>query len=131
MFIPLCLSLRLYLWYRGLSAVCPKIWTRRAIVDGCTPWQLFIRVMLPPLKPIIVTLFITQFVFVWERFSDAVIFDQELRKLDACSGAYNFMGQFLVSGIMVCAYILVCTLPAVLIYILGQNILSMVWWLEQ
>ncbi len=56
-----------------------------------------------------------------ERFSDAVIFDQELRKLTLVLAYIIFMGQFNSEWNMVCAYILVCTLPAVLIYILGQK----------
>lgn len=105
----------------GFVSGVPKDMDEAGIVDGCTPWQLFIRVMLPLLKPIIVTLFITQFVFVWNDFQMPLYLIKSSENWTLVLGVYNFMGQFNSEWNMVCAYILVCTLPAVLIYILGQK----------
>ena len=105
----------------GFVSSIPKDMDEAGIVDGCTPWQLFIRVMLPLLKPIIVTLFITQFVFVWNDFQMPLYLIKSSENWTIVLGVYNFMGQFSSEWNMVCAYILVCTLPAVLIYILGQK----------
>lgn len=105
----------------GFVGGVPKDMDEAGIVDGCTPWQLFIRVMLPLLKPIIVTLFITQFVFVWNDFQMPLYLIKSSENWTLVLGVYNFMGQFNSEWNMVCAYILVCTLPAVLIYILGQK----------
>lgn len=105
----------------GFVNSVPKDMDEAGIVDGCSPWQLFVRVMLPLLKPIIVTLFITQFVFVWNDFQMPLYLIKSSENWTIVLGVYNFMGQFNSEWNMVCAYILVCTLPAVLVYILGQK----------
>lgn len=105
----------------GFVNSVPKDMDEAGIVDGCSPWQLFMRIMLPMLKPIIVTLFITQFVFVWNDFQMPLYLIKSSENWTIVLGVYNFMGQFSSQWNMVCAYILVCTLPAVLVYILGQK----------
>lgn len=105
----------------GFVTTVPKDMDEAGIMDGCSPWQLFIRIMLPLLKPIIVTLFITQFVFVWNDFQMPLYLIQSSKNWTIVLGVYNFMGQYSSQWNMVCAYILLCTLPAVIVYLLGQK----------
>lgn len=105
----------------GFVTTVPKDMDEAGIMDGCSPWQLFIRIMLPLLKPIIVTLFITQFVFVWNDFQMPLYLIQSSKNWTIVLGVYNFMGQYNSQWNMVCAYILLCTLPAVIVYLLGQK----------
>lgn len=105
----------------GFVTTVPKDMDEAGIMDGCSPWQLFLRIMLPLLKPIIVTLFITQFVFVWNDFQMPLYLIQSSQNWTIVLGVYNFMGQYNSQWNMVCAYILLCTLPAVIVYLLGQK----------
>ena len=78
-------------------------------------------IMMPLLKPIIVTLFITQFVFVWNDFQMPLYLIKSSKNWTIVLGVYNFMGQYNSQWNMVCAYILLCTLPVVIVYLMGQK----------
>ncbi|MDY3917749.1 MAG: carbohydrate ABC transporter permease [Candidatus Limivivens sp.] len=105
----------------GFVSTVPKDMDEAAIMDGVSPWKLFIDIMLPLLKPIVVTLFITQYVFVWNDFQLPLYLIQSSKNWTIVLGVYNFMGQYNSQWNMVCAYILLSTLPAVLVYLMGQK----------
>lgn len=105
----------------GFVSTVPKDMDEAGIMDGCNPWQLFLRIMLPLLKPILVTLFITQFVFVWNDFQMPLYLIQSSRNWTIVLGVYNYLGQYSSQWNMVCAYILLCTLPVIIVYLLGQK----------
>ena len=105
----------------GFVSTIPKDMDEAAIMDGASPWNLFIKIMMPLLKPIIVTLFITQFVFVWNDFQMPLYLIKSSKNWTIGLGVYNFMGQYNSQWNMVCAYILLCTLPVVIVYLMGQK----------
>lgn len=105
----------------GFMSTVPKDMDEAALVDGAGPWQLFLRIMLPLLKPILVTLFITQFVFVWNDFQMPLYLIQSSKNWTIVLGVYNYLGQFSSQWNMVCAYILVCTVPVIIVYLIGQK----------
>jgi raffinose/stachyose/melibiose transport system permease protein len=105
----------------GFMSTVPKDMDEAAIVDGTTPWQLFIKIMLPLLKPVLVTLFITQFVYVWNDFQMPLYLIKSSENWTIVLGIFNYMGQFSSEWNMVCAYILVCTLPVIIVYLIGQK----------
>ena len=105
----------------GFVSTIPKDMDEAAIMDGASPWNLFIKIMMPLLKPIIVTLFITQFVFVWNDFQMPLYLIKSSINWTIVLGVYNFMGQYNSQWNMVCAYILLCTLPVVIVYLMGQK----------
>ena len=94
----------------GFVSTVPKDMDEAGIVDGCTPWQLFLKIMFPLLKPILVTLFITQFVFVWNDFQMPLYLIQSSKNWTIVLGVYNFLGQYNSQWNMVCAYILLSSL---------------------
>ena len=105
----------------GFVSTIPKDMDEAAIMDGASPWNIFIKIMMPLLKPIIVTLFITQFVFVWNDFQMPLYLIKSSKNWTIVLGVYNFMGQYNSQWNMVCAYILLCTLPVVIVYLMGQK----------
>ena len=105
----------------GFVSTIPKDMDEAVIMDGASPWNLFIKIMMPLLKPIIVTLFITQFVFVWNDFQMPLYLIKSSKNWTIVLGVYNFMGQYNSQWNMVCAYILLCTLPVVIVYLMGQK----------
>ena len=105
----------------GFVSTAPKDMDEAGIVDGCTPWQLFLKIMFPLLKPILVTLFITQFVFVWNDFQMPLYLIQSSKNWTIVLGVYNFLGQYNSQWNMVCAYILLSSLPVILVYLAGQK----------
>ena len=105
----------------GFVNTVPREMDEAAIVDGCNPIQMYLRVVLPLLKPVIVTLFITQFVFVWNDFQMPLYIIRNSSRWTIVLGVYNFLGQYNSEWNMVCAYILLSSLPAIIVYLFGQK----------
>ena len=62
------IPLSLFLAY-GFVGTIPREIDEAAVLDGCTPIQMFVRVIAPLLKPIISTLFVLDFMAVWNDFT--------------------------------------------------------------
>lgn len=116
MFVPLSV----FLAYSFVNSV-PKELDEAAVMDGCTPLQLFFRIIRPMLTPVIVTSFITQFVFIWNDFQYPLYLLSSSSKWTIVLGVYKFIGQFGSDWNIVCAYILLSSLPVVIVYLLGQK----------
>lgn len=58
------IPLSLFLAY-GFIETIPREIDEAAVIDGCTPWQLFTRIIAPLLKPIVSTLFVLDFMAIW------------------------------------------------------------------
>jgi len=70
-YIALNLPLALYIM-RGTFRTIPGELEEAAIIDGCNPWQLWYKVMVPVSKPGIATTIIFTFIMVWQEFVFAV-----------------------------------------------------------
>ncbi|MCF2434259.1 ABC transporter permease subunit [Streptomyces thinghirensis] len=54
--------------YAAGGRACPPTWWRPGGVDGASEWRIFTRVALPMMVPGLVTVFLFQFVAVWNNF---------------------------------------------------------------
>ena len=61
------IPLSLFLSYGFISTI-PREIDEAAVIDGCGPIKLFIKIILPLLKPITSTLFVLNFMAVWNDF---------------------------------------------------------------
>ncbi|MDO5423440.1 MAG: carbohydrate ABC transporter permease [Eubacteriales bacterium] len=105
----------------GFVGSLPQEMDEAGIMDGCSAIRLFVKIMLPLMKPVVVTLFITQFVFVWNDFQLPLYLIKSSSRWTIVLGVYNFLGQYSSQWNMVCAYILVSSAPVVLVYLMGQK----------
>ena len=105
----------------GFISTVPKEMDEAAIIDGCSPLSLFFKVVLPMLKPIIATLFILNYLGTWNDFTVAIYYLNDSAKMPMTLAVYNFFGQFSQSWNLVCADIVLTTIPVLLVYILGQK----------
>ena len=99
----------------------PRELDEAAVMDGATPLQLFFHIIRPMLTPVIVTSFITQFVFIWNDFQYPLYLLSSSSKWTIVLGVYKFIGQFGSDWNIVCAYILLSSLPVILVYLMGQK----------
>jgi len=105
----------------GFIAGIPSVLDEAAVLDGCGPHQLFLRVILPLLKPLVSTLFILNFLGTWNDFSMAIYFLNGSDKRPMSLAVYNFFGQFEQSWNLVCADVVLTALPVLVIYVLAQK----------
>ena len=114
------IPLSLFLCYGFISTI-PREIDEAAVIDGCTPIRLFTRIILPLLKPIISTLFVLNFMAVWNDFTMPLYYLNNSKKWPMTLAVYNFFGAFENSWNLVSADIVLTLLPVLLIFILGQK----------
>ena len=92
-----------------------------AILDGASPMQLFSLVILPLLKPVLVTVMVLTFLNTWNEFVMPLYFLGSSTKWPMTLAVYNFFGMYFKDWNLVCADIVLTCAPVVAVYLLGQK----------
>lgn len=114
------IPLSLFLAY-GFIGTIPRDIDEAAIIDGCSPIRLFCSVILPLLTPIVATLFVLNFMAVWNDFTMPLYYLNNSAKWPMTLAVYNFFGAFENSWNLVSADIILTVAPVLLVFILGQK----------
>jgi len=110
----------IFLVYGFVSKV-PVELDEAAIIDGCDAWRLYFRVVLPLLKPAMVTAGVLCFLNTWNEFIMPLYFLNSTTKWPMTLAIYNFFGQFQRSWNLICADVILTCAPVVILYILAQR----------
>lgn len=114
------IPLSLFLCYGFISTI-PREIDEAAVIDGCGPIKLFVQIILPLLKPIMSTLFVLNFMAVWNNFTMPLYYLNNSAKWPMTLAVYNFFGAFENSWNLVSADIMLTLLPVLIVFILGQK----------
>lgn len=114
------IPLSLFLSYGFISTI-PREIDEAAVIDGCGPIRLFTKIILPLLKPIISTLFVLNFMAVWNDFTMPLYYLNNSAKWPMTLAVYNFFGAFENSWNLVSADIILTLIPVLIVFILGQK----------
>lgn len=104
------------LLFRAFVGNIPRELDEAAVLDGAGPVRLFLRVVLPLLRPVIVTVIVVQAVFVFNDFAGPLYFlpgDQVTVQL----ALYTFSGQNLSFYNLLFMAIFIITIPPLIAYI--------------
>jgi raffinose/stachyose/melibiose transport system permease protein len=105
------------LLFRAFVATIPKELDEAAIIDGAGPLRLFFGVVLPLLKPVIVTVIVVQAVFVFNDFQGPLYFLPGNDNPTVQLGLFNFQSQSVSQFNLLFMYILLTTIPPLIMYI--------------
>jgi raffinose/stachyose/melibiose transport system permease protein len=108
-------------WMRGAFAGIPQDLEDAARVDGCSSWTALWRVLLPVVRPALLTLVVLLFVWTWNDFLLALVLvtSEQLRTLPL--GLAFFQGRYSTDVALVSAGAVMVALPTILIYVLFQR----------
>lgn len=109
-----------FLLYSFIGKI-PRELDEAAIIDGCTPIRLFVSIILPLLKPVLVTVVVLTFLNTWNEFVMPLYFLGETTKWPMTLAVYNFFGMYFKDWNLVCADIVLTSLPVIVVYLLGQK----------
>ena len=99
----------------------PHALEEAALVDGATPWQTFRYVILPMMRPGLLTVAIIVGLNAWNEFVIAVTFLQTDNNVTAIVKFYNLTGQYSTDwGEMLAAAVMI-VLPVVVVFVLLQR----------
>lgn len=101
-----------------MAAALPRELIQAARMDGASEWQVFRRVVLPLLKPGLVSVAILNGVWMWNEFFIPLIvaFKPEVQTMPV--GIVSFIGAYSTEWGLVFASVVVSTLPVVVTYLL-------------
>lgn len=105
----------------GFVARIPIELDEAALIDGCGPIRLFFIIVLPLLKPAVATVVILTFLNTWNEFVSPLYFLGNSEKWPMTLSVYNFFGMYFKDWNLVCADILLTSLPVIIVYLLGQK----------
>lgn len=105
----------------GFITTIPRELDEAAIIDGCNPLQLFFMIILPLLKPVLVTAAILNFLGVWGDFLFPLYYLNSSAHWPMTLAVYNFFGQYQQDWNLVSADIVLTIVPVILVYLLGQR----------
>ena len=107
---------------KGFFDSIPREIDESAMVDGASHWQIFTRLLLPLMRPIIIVVAILTFVFVYSDFIMARILLKTTTQYPLTVGLWIFTsGQFAQQWGVFAAGALMGALPIVIIYIALQD----------
>ncbi|KAA9108543.1 carbohydrate ABC transporter permease [Microbacterium rhizomatis] len=104
------------LLFRAFVATIPKELDEAAIIDGAGSMRLFFTVVLPLLRPVIVTVIVVQAVFVYGDFQNPLYFLPGNDYPTVQLGLYNFQSQSVSQFNLLFMYILLTTIPPLIMY---------------
>ena len=99
----------------------PKDIDEAAIIDGCSPLQLFFSIIIPLIKPVLVTVMVLTFLNTWNEYILPLYFLGSTDKWPMTLAVYNFFGMYFRDWNLVCADIVLTSLPVIVVYLLGQK----------
>jgi len=107
---------------KGYFDSIPRDIDESAMVDGATDWQIFTRLLLPLMRPIIVVVGILTFIFVYGDFVMARILLKTSTQYPVTVGLWQFTSnQFAQQWGLFAAGALMAALPIMIIYLLLQD----------
>jgi len=105
------------LLFRAFVATIPRELDEAAVIDGAGPIRLFFQVVLPLLRPVIVTVIVVQAVAVFNDFQNPLYFLPGSDLATVQLTLYNFQSQTLSQFNLLFMDILLITIPPLVLYI--------------
>jgi len=107
--------------FSGFILSVPKELDEAGVIDGCAGMSLFMRIIFPLLRPATMTVGVLNFMWVWNDFQYPIYLLNTSAKWTLPLSVYNFFGQYNRSWNLVCADMVMVSLPVVLIYLFAQR----------
>ena len=92
-----------------------------AVLEGCTYFGVFFRILLPLTKPAIITVAVLKGVGVYNEYYNANLYLQSNSWRTISTALYSFSGPFKSSYNIICAGVLLTLIPSLIIFLLFQK----------
>jgi len=106
---------------RAFIGTIPKELDEAAIVDGASPLQVFFRIVLPLLRPAVVTIVVTSSVGIYNDFVLPLYFLPGAQNVTAQLTLYSFISQFTSQYNLLFANVIVITIPPLILFMFFQR----------
>jgi raffinose/stachyose/melibiose transport system permease protein len=109
----------------GYLQSTPSSIEESAVIDGCSIPVLFVRIIIPIIKPVLATTIIFNFLTVWKELMLALIFLNKEHEKTIQLGIIRFTGVYYSNYPLLLAAIVLAIIPSTIIYLLmSERIIS-------
>ena len=105
------------LLFRAFVATIPRELDEAAIMDGVGPLRLFFSIILPLLRPVVVTVIVVLSVAIFNDFTNPLYYLPGSRNVTVQLTLYNFQSQFSTSYNLLFMNILLITIPPLIVFL--------------
>ena len=106
------------LLFRAFVATIPRQIDEAAMIDGCTGLNLFFRVILPLLRPVVITVILTASEAIYNDFVNPLYFLPGSDNATVQLTLYNFQSQFNTQWHLLFTDVLLITVPALIMFMI-------------
>lgn len=106
---------------RQFFATLPIDLEEAAVLDGCSPWQIYWRILLPHARPAVMVLAVLTWVNVWNDFLWPLLMIQRKSIATLTLGLVWMQGQYVAEWPVLMAASMLILLPLVVIYAVAQR----------
>jgi multiple sugar transport system permease protein len=99
----------------------PKEISEAAIVDGCSHYKVYYRIILPLAKPALVTMVLFTFLWTWNDFASPFVFITDMKKQLLTVGLSYFQTEAGADYALQMAGAAVAVLPTIVLFIFAQK----------
>lgn len=107
--------------YHGFVKGIPKELEEAAAIDGCNTFQTFFLVVLPMLKPVTVTIVITNVLWIWNDFLLPLIVISDNKKYTLLLSTNTLFGQYSSDWTAILSALILAALPVIIFYAFFQK----------
>ena len=99
----------------------PKDLEDAAKIDGCSSFGIFLRVMVPLIKPALLAVIVFQFLWAWNDFVNPLIYLHNVKLMTLSLAMYSFQWLHRTEWHLVMAAATMMTIPAIAIFFMAQK----------
>ncbi|MFF0012589.1 carbohydrate ABC transporter permease [Streptomyces sp. NPDC005374] len=113
----------IFCWFviQGYMATLPFEVIEAARLDGCGPWQVFWRIVLPLIRPILATVAVFQTMWIWNDFFTPNVYLSDPGKSTIVLEVYTSVGQFQVDWPAFLTLSVLALVPMVVFFVAVQR----------
>jgi raffinose/stachyose/melibiose transport system permease protein len=105
------------LLFRAFIAAIPRELDEAAIIDGCSGFGVFFRVIFPLLRPVTITVIVTSSVAIFNDFVNPLYFTPGEENATVQLTLFNFLSQYVAQYNLLFTDILLITIPPLIMFI--------------
>ncbi|MCR8645125.1 carbohydrate ABC transporter permease [Paenibacillus sp. N1-5-1-14] len=115
------LSMSLFLFHGFVKGI-PREIEESAVVDGCGPFAVFFKIIMPLLRPIIVTVVLLNSLWIWNDFLlPLLVLGQKPEVRTIPLSIYSFFGQYTKQWDLALAALVMSVMPIVVFFMVLQK----------
>lgn len=107
--------------FRTFMMAIPREIDEAAIIDGASPMQVFLQVILPLLRPAIITVIVVTSVAIYNDFTGPLYFLPGSQNVTVQLTMYSFISQFNSQWHLLFANVVVITIPPLIMFMFFQR----------